>query len=300
MYATVDAGFDPCATPRVLGRAEAYRLGFSRRAIAHRVATGRWRYVLPRTLLTTDTFTWPDRLAAALTFAGPEAVLSGAAALTDLGLRSALRPGRVLVLVPARAGVLSHSWVQVRRTHRLPEPALLPGPRRVPVARAVADFALAADRIDDVRTLVAQAVRAGLCTLDELEVELVDGPRNGSRHLRVALSDVGAGAWSAPEARAARTMRSAGIHGFEQNVEIRTEGLTYVADFLWRRLRAVLEIDSVEHHLNPADWRATMDRHLALTAAGYSVVHRTPADVANARRFVRDIAAWLGSRAEHL
>jgi len=163
----------------------------------------------------------------------------------------------------------------------------------------VADHALTLRRIDDVRTVVAEAVRRRLSTVDEIAAELDAGPRNGSALLRQAVDEVGAGAWSAPEARAARLLRrAAGVPPFEQNARIDLPGGGYyVADFLWRDLWAVLEIDSAEHHLDPADWSATMDRHLVLETLGYSVAHRPPSAVhAYPNRFVGEVTAWLAGR----
>jgi very-short-patch-repair endonuclease len=284
--------------PRVLSRSDALRLGFTRSAIEHRLGLGRWQTVLPHTYLTRDTLVWADRLAAAISYAGDGAVLTGAAALADVGLRSVSRPAQILVLAPRTSTARSRAFVRIRRTTRLPVRADRSGPARAPAARAVADLALELRRIDDVRTLVAQAVRARLCTVDEVRIELLAGPRRGSALLRTALTEVGGGAWSAPEARAARLLRAAGLGPFEQNarIELPTGGYVIV-DFLWRELDAILEIDSVEHHLDPVQWRATMDRHLALETLGFAVVHRTPSTVRNEpARFVGEIGAWLAAR----
>lgn len=67
-------------------------LGFSRRAIEHRLATRQWYLVLPCVFLTGDTFTWLDRMHAATAYAGPGAAITGAAALADMGLRTVSRP----------------------------------------------------------------------------------------------------------------------------------------------------------------------------------------------------------------
>lgn len=288
---------DPTAIPRVLNRAEAVRRGYTRNAIRHRVANGRWQRVLPRTYLTSDTFTWNDRLRAALAFAGDEALLSGGAALFGQDLRSVRRPASVLVLVPYGCRSRSTEWVRIRRTHRFPERALVPGPRQAPIARAAADLALELGRLDDVRALVADMVRRGLCGVGELAAELEEGPRKGSAFLRQAIDEVGAGAWSAPEARAATLMRRAGLPGFEQNVRIDlSNGRYVVVDFLWRGLRAVMEIDSDAHHALAGDADRTSDRHLLLTTAGYSVIHRTPRTVyLQPGRFVSDVGGWLAA-----
>jgi hypothetical protein len=253
--------------------------------------------VLPRTYRTgPDVSRW-DRLDAALAFAGPDALLTGAAALWAEDVRIGF-PDRIPLVVPRAAGVRSLAWVRTIHTVRTPEAALAPGPRRVEVARAVADHARSITRLDDVRDLVARVVRERRCTLDDLVLELEAGPRNGSALLRQSLAEVGAGAASAPEGDAAGILRRAGVPPFEQNAVIRLpDGRYYVADFLWRALRAILEIDSVEHHLNPADWRRTMDRHLELATLGFSVVHRPPSAVRDRARFATDIAAWLAQLA---
>ena len=150
--------------------------------------------------------------------------------------------------------------------------------------------------------MVTEAVRLGLCTVDELAVELRHGPQRGSRFLREAIDEVGAGAWSAPEARAARLMKDADLPTFEQNVPIPLgAGSHYIADFLWRELRAILEIDSDAHHALAGDADATSDRHLRLETMGFSVVHRTPRYVIrHPEAFVHGVAEWLRARAAAL
>jgi very-short-patch-repair endonuclease len=292
----------PDELPRILTRADATRLGYSANAIEHRLGSGKWRRVLPRTFLTGDTLTWPDRCRAALGFAGPDALLSGAAALAGTGLTSVRRPENLLVLVPADRWVRSTDWVQIRRTPRLPARALQPGPACAPVARAVADLARQLRRLDDVRALVAEVVRRERCTVEELIAELAAGPRNGSAHLRIAIEDVAGGAWSAPEARAARLLRAAGVPRFEQNIQIDLpEGKWCYVDFLWPALRAVLEVDSDEHHSDPQDADATDEKDIALESLGYSVVHRRPYVITHQpARFTAGIAAWLAGRAAEL
>jgi hypothetical protein len=289
---------DPMRPPRVLSRADALRLGYSGKAIEHRVASGRWDRVLPRTYLTAGTLTWADRLTAAVCYAGSSALVSGAAALVG-DLDGVRRPGTILVLTPYAAGHRSTRWVQVRPTERMPQRRLVPGPARAEVARAVADLALVTRRVDDVRALVTEALRRRLCTVEELVTELDAGPRRGSAHLRKAIEEASAGAWSAPEAQAGSLLRRAGVPPFEQNAPIHLpDGTSVVADFLWRALRAILEIDSQKHHGMPGDRDATDERHLRLEALGYSVVHRTPWAVHNQPgQFVTGIRAWLAGRA---
>lgn len=293
---------DPTAPPRIVSRQDAHRLGYTDRAIAHQLGIGRWRRVLPHTYLTSDTLTWDDRLRAATTYAGEGALLSGAAALCDRGLTSVTRPATILVLVPAGRDARRCAWVRVRPSARPVVRALMPGPPRVAEARAVADLALERRHLDDVRALVAEAVRRRLCTVDELAAELRHGPRRGSAFLRQAIDEVGGGAWSAPEARAATLLRQAGAPPFKQNRRINlADGSYFYVDFLWRELRAVLEINSDVHHALAGDADGTSDRHLVLETNGYSVIHRTPRYVIKRPQlFVDGVLAWLAARRREL
>ena len=83
------------------------------------------------------------------------------------------------------------------------------------------------------------------------------------------MADAAAGARSVAEAEAAELLRIGGVPTFELNVPIVHAGrVIAVADVLWRKLRAVLEIDSREYHLSEAQRKATMARHNKLTNVG--------------------------------
>lgn len=297
MYELDYDAIDPDALPRVLTRSEARRRGYTDRMIARRLASERWRRVLPGIFLTAPTLTEFDRWTAGLHYGGATAALSGASALRASEVRRIHEPQRVLVLVPLGVRREGVGWLHVRAT---PRPYVVQqwyGPRRVEVARATADLALTMRRLDDVRALVARVVQDGNCTVPQLGAELASCPRNGSAHLRTALAEIARGAESAPEAEAARLLRRARVTGFVQNAWITLRGGSRRrVDFYWPALRAVLEIDSAEFHFGRAEWAGTMDRHLDLTAAGYSVIHRPPSALADQRRFVADVRGWLAGR----
>lgn len=291
------AWLDRGRLPRVIGREAVLERGMSAQAVDRRVMTGRWRRVLPRTYLTTDTFTNNDRVVAALTFAGRGAALSGAAALWASDVKRIPFPRRVLVIVPPDNCAASNRWVHVRRSVQPLAYELAPGPRRVELARATADLAVTMRSLDDVRTLVARVVQHGHCTLDELERALAAGPMRGRKFLREALAEVGHGAASAPEARAAHILTDHGITGWLPNQTlVLPGGREREVDFYWPRLRAVLEIDSVEWHYEVEEWSGTWDRHLNLSTYGYSVVHRPPSALRNPTRFATEVEAWLAGR----
>ena len=287
---------DPTAPPRILTRRQAHEQGYSDRVIARHIETRRWHRLLPGVYLTHPPPIATDRLYAAALRGGPGAVLSGAAALYAHGLRAVGKPRYELVLVAAGSGVRSFGRVKVRHTARLPAPCLQPGPPLAPVERAVADHARSLLDVDDVRAIVAEAVQRGFCDVESIAVELQEGRRNGSSLLRRAVREVAAGAASAPEARAGTLLRAARVPPFEQNARVVVGSRDYFADFLWRELRAILEIDSREYHFAPQDWQATLRRDAALETAGYSVIHVVPSDLRDSAEFVRRVRQWLASR----
>jgi hypothetical protein len=146
-------------------------------------------------------------------------------------------------------------------------------------------------------------VQRGRCSVEELIAELDRAPRNNSALLRRAVDDVRGGAQSVAEAEAIDVLQRSPLPPFEVNVPIITPSgmLIAVADCLWRRLRAVLEIDSREFHFREEDWQRTMARHSLLTRHGLSVDHYSPAQVRrNPQSWARGVEQWLRARAAEL
>ncbi|HVX45640.1 MAG TPA: DUF559 domain-containing protein [Mycobacteriales bacterium] len=168
-----------------------------------------------------------------------------------------------------------------------------------PVARCVADACGGLKQIGDVRAVVATAVQAGWCTVKQLQLELDGAARPGTALFRHALLEISAGAESVAECSAAQLMTDAGIPDFEQNADVfDTDGRFLArADFLWRDLRAILEIDGRAWHLSPASWQRTMERHSALEVAGFSVLHYSPSSIAaDPPHFIDAVRRWLEGR----
>ena len=112
------------------------------------------------------------------------------------------------VLVPAKLGPQSTSFVRVWRTWRMPEQVCVSGEiRYVPPARAVADAARNLTALRDVRALVAAAIQQQRCSIAMLKDETEQGPAKGSGPLRAALAEVEAGVRSAPEGDLRRLLR---------------------------------------------------------------------------------------------
>ena len=284
----------PADRPRVISRVDALR-DVGAHAITYRLRAGQWLRLAPSVYLTSPPATPVDRLHAAALHGGRGCAISGAAALFALGFRAVRPPSAELVLVRSDSGAESWGRIRVRRTARLPRPRWRSGLPLAPVARAVADHALRLRRLDRVQAVVAEAVQRRMCGVAELAAELESGPRQGSRLLRAALRDVGYGALSVPEAGAGRLLRTAAIAGFEQNAEVHVGARRLIVDFLWRNLRAVLEIDSTEYHLTPHDHDRTLARDQVLQAAGYVVLHIKPSQLRDAAGFVQLVRDWLAA-----
>jgi very-short-patch-repair endonuclease len=94
---------------------------------------------------------------------------------------------------------------------------------------------------------------------------------------------------------AADSLRGAGVTGFVQNVELVVAGRRLFPDFYWPDLRAILEIDSREHHFEEADWQATLRRDQILQSAAYLVLHVTPRQVYDTEQFIRTTTGWLAA-----
>ncbi|MDT4958021.1 MAG: hypothetical protein QOD31_1820 [Pseudonocardiales bacterium] len=287
---------DPTAPPRVVTLHEAQALGYPFHVVRRRVRRGRWQRLAPGVYCTTPPAGRIDHLTAAAKHGGAGAVVSGTAALYEYGVRAAPVPQRELVLVPLDRGARSHRRIVVRRTPNLPAPCARPGPALAPIARAAVDHARLLSRLDDVRAVVAEVVQRELVDVEQLWAEVELGARNGRALVRRAVLEVTAGSQSAPEAQAACLLTAAGLGPFEQNPHLVIAGQDYFPDFLWRSLRAILEVDSFEHHYKPQDWRGTLKRHFALEAVGYSVVHVPPSALADGAAFVSQVRVWLSAR----
>ncbi len=287
---------DPTAPARVLTLREAEALGYPFHVVRRRVRRGRWLRLAPGVYCTAPPAGRIDHLIAAAKHGGPAAVVSGTAALREYGVRAAPLPRHELVLVPLSSGARSHGRITVRRTPNLPAACARPGPALAPLARATVDHARGLTRLDDVRAVVAEVVQRNLVDVDQLWTETELGARNGRALVRQAVLEVTAGSRSAPEAQAACLLTVAGLGPFEQNPHLVIASRDYYPDFFWRSLRAILEIDSFEHHFNRQDWQGTLERHFALEAAGFSVIHVPPSALADGATFVSQVRVWLAAR----
>lgn len=281
--------------PRLLTRADAHSRGVPDTTIRSRRRNGRWALLAPDVYLTQPGRCRQDEVRASVMAGGPHAAVSGAEGVRLWGIRPRRTVSRILVLVPRDYGRRDTELIRWRRTDRLPRPVVVGGVQVAPAARAVADHALELHWLDDVRAVVCEAVQRGLARPEEIQAEYEAGPRNRSRHLRVAIEDLLDDAASAPEARAGRALRNARVGSFRQNVDLIVRGRRVVVDVLFEDVSAVLEIDSREFHFSEHDWQRTLQRDQLLQSAGYAVLHVTPKQLLDERSFVALVRNWLES-----
>jgi hypothetical protein len=196
----------------VASRAQLLALGMPDRAMQHHLRTGPWQALLPGIYLSVaGPPSFAQKEMAALLYAGPDSAVTGPAALKhhgivspagvdDIGspvgvddIGSPADVGVIDVLVPIRRQRLDMSFVRLHRTARLPGKTLPAGPVRVALApRAVTDAAWQLTSPAEVRAVVTGAVQSGRCTLDEVAIELNEGPIRGSAALRSVLAAMAA------------------------------------------------------------------------------------------------------------
>jgi hypothetical protein len=281
----------------VLSREQALALGLTPDALRHRARPrGPWQRLLPGIYLTaTGQPTREQFETAALLYAGPTSVITGATALRTYKIR-APGTGVIQVLIPLDRQRASRAFVTIVRTSRLPDAQthdLAIG--YVAPARAVADTVLGLTTRPEVRAVVASAVQQGGCTAAELAAELAAGPVRGSALFRSVLAEVADGIRSPAEGDLRDLILRSALPRPLFNPSLFLKGrLLAKPDAWWPDYGVAVEVDSREWHLAPDDWEATMRRDRRLTAAGIQVLHVSPRQLRiEPDRIVCDIAAAL-------
>jgi len=280
----------------VVSRGQLLGLGMKDNAMQWRVrAGGPWQALLPGVYLgLTGAPNLLQQEMAALLYAGPGSLVTGPVALMHHGLRSPGLLEMVDVLIPAGRQRLNNRFVRVHRTTRMPSRIVTSGPvRLVLVARAVADTARLLIDVRDVRSVVADAVQRGRCTVAELAGELRDGPVKGSATFRSVLGEVAEGIRSTAEGDLRGLIRSARLPTPLYNASLYVSGIFLARpDAWWPEAGVSAEVDSREWHLGPAEWDRTRVRHDRMCAAGIIPLHFSPRQIrrepAEVVRMIRD------------
>jgi hypothetical protein len=283
----------------VVSRSQALECGMTARVVDYRIrGGGPWQTLLPGVYLThAGRPADEQREMAALLYAGPRSVLTGAAALRRHGL-SAGRPnadarnqhGPVDVLVPLVNRRMDVGFARLHRTGRLPAGFCVAGEARFAfVPRAVADAVRPMTDLADVRAAVAGAVQRGRCSIQHLAEELAGGPAWGSALFRQSLAEVAEGIRSAVEADLRDLIRWARLPTPFYNPRlIVDEEFLAMPDCWWPESGVAGEADSRAWHFSPDDWEQTLTRHARMSAHGIIVLHLTSPRIRSRRREVAD------------
>ncbi|GAA1229501.1 hypothetical protein GCM10009676_10110 [Prauserella halophila] len=271
MTALADAAqLAPAANDHVLTTAELRAQGVSEGTIARRCRPGGpWRRLLPGVvLLGTGEPTRRQLVRALARYVGRDAVVTGGDALGAHGLTLPRTPA-VHILVPKARRMLSPTFALVERTTRPPDPVVVDDIPFAPATRAALDAARREPDPGRLRDLLSLPIYYGLTTGTELRAELDAGSQRGSAAVR-------------SELRSLEHDRDTYVHGWARAV-LRDGPLppprwdVTVCD---RRGKPIGTVDAwwdevgLGWQFHPPG-RAPLG-HLALTAAGVTIVRTDP------------------------
>jgi very-short-patch-repair endonuclease len=283
-----------CAQYDVIARAQLLYLGFHRRAIEHRLASGRLHplfagvYAVGR-----PTVSQRGMWMAAVLACGPYARLSHGSAVALMGIEG--HAGNDIdVSIPSTARRRPRGIVVHRRAGRASE--AITSYERIPVTPIVLtmiDLAAAASRAEIARA-VNEADRLDLITPDTLRSELDAWPGvPGVRALRELLDE---STFTATESELERMFlpiaRTIGL-GVPQTQQL-VNG--YRVDFFWPELGLVVETDGLRYHRTPEQQARDTIRTHAHLAAGLTPVRFTHAQIRYKPGYVRGQLASIVRR----
>jgi hypothetical protein len=271
-----------------------------------------WRSICRGIVLTTNgRLTRDQQLWVAVIAAGPGAVLAGATAAAEGGVRG-LRREPLQVLVPAERHPsrclpklpLDMAGVRVYRTGYLPaEHRQVGRPLRTTIARAVVDAAAWARTPNEARFVLAAACQQRRVDPLELTQVVAGMPRVRRRRLiRTTLGDLEGGAQALSEIDFVALCRRFQLPRPDlQERRIDADGRIRYLDAYWKDWRLHVEIDGA-HHMDVRYWAADMLRQNQVWIAGDRIlrfpawlVRAEPAMVADQVRAALVASGWRRS-----
>lgn len=282
------------AQDQVAHRDQVLSLGATRHSVGRLLHTGRWQLLLPDVYLAhSGDPTRRQLLIGALVYAGPNAAIDGADACRFHGIRAVtVDETKVHVVVPEDSPARSRGYVVVRRTKA---PIVCVSTARLRYVDAATAAISAARQLTNRRRVLAvlsDALQGNHVTYDELVRAHVQGPPRNSRLTDDALEALGAGTRSVPEADfRALTLASTVLPAVEFNVWLRlATGRVVCVDALIVASAVVHETNGRTAHAREDLFEDMQERHDALTASGFVVLHNTPNRI---RRRGREVIAQV-------
>ncbi len=266
---------------------QARTAGFTREAIRHRLAAGRWERAAECVFRVAGSpRTWEQGLMVATLACGPAAAASHRSAAALLGIPGFDRCGVPELTThrsrrPRSASAVVHRWRPFPDDHL----TVIDGIVTTRVARTLVDLAGVVPAARTARAvdncLAAEIV--SLAALHDTFVTLAGRGRAGVSVMREILAerllDYVAPA-SELEARYLALSRSAGLPEPVRQLDAGDdEGWVGRVDFAYPELRLLIELDGRRHHSTLLDREADRRRDERLRAAGWRIVRLTWADV---------------------
>jgi very-short-patch-repair endonuclease len=283
----------------VFSTEQAHDAGYTRAAIAAKIARGEWVPELRGVLRAADHPSTPrTRIRAAMLSLGPEATLVG---------RSAIQWWRMTDVAPAEVEVaVSHEHrPRPRPGVRLLRRAVPPHDRvvvdgvavtirPVSVLGAIAGLDLVAGA-----HLVDRVLLTGSVGLEQLRSAHVrTAGRRGTEIARTLLALADGGARSEAERIAHRALRSGGVGGWVADHEVRLAGYGLaVLDLAFLELRVLVEIDGWAYHRDLRAFLRDIARQNALVLDGWVVIRTTWYELTRSpAAFVRTVLEALAAQ----
>jgi hypothetical protein len=236
---------------------------------------GRWQIPLRGICATfTGALTQIQRRYAAWMYAGPEALITGLEGCRLYGLRRVPPSDLIQFLIPHHIRRQSRSYVVIRRArffptrHRIVEDVPV-----APLARCIIDATRDLRSLDEIRSLMMEAVQRHMVTVAQLQTELEIGSIAWSARPRIVITEMLGGARSVPEAGYIKLMASSKIlPPMHHNCTLLTPESEFLAvpDGYIKSAGLAGEIQSVEHHADTREQEADMERRAKV---GRYVVH---------------------------
>jgi hypothetical protein len=240
-----------------------------------------WRVILPQVFgVFREQPSVRQRQIAALLWAGPSSVLSGATAARLHGVTSADPRDRVHVLVPAPQVSRASGFAEVRRTLIHDGAVVARGPLRLSSpARAVVDAARVARGHDARAAILIEAVQRGVTTIDDVQEWVLRLRPRDAAPLRGPLADAASGAWSVPESELLELVATSTVLPAPWANPVLTgpggERLT-TPDVWFDDVAFAVMVHSRRHHSEGDQWDDTVEKDGDLVAARVVVAGVTP------------------------
>lgn len=285
---------DQVGVAGVVRTSELERLGLARSTISARCRSGGpWQRLLPGiVLLQNGQPSFQHRVLAARLFCGRDSLVTGRSALRCHGFGS--YSGDVDVLVAVDRRVQSTGFVKVERTSRMPDADMRGNIACAPLPRALLDAARRCTTVDAARATIAEVVQRGAVTAEELVVELEAGSGRGSAIPRIVLREMTANVHSVSEAHARRLWLRSGLPEMVFNRKIvDIEGRFIAMPDGWiDEVAFAWDIDSLDWHLAPQQYKHTVERRTRMQNAGIIVLPTLPSAVRDQpERVIADLRA---------